>query len=261
MQAPFVRAFRSELLKKRHSLAAWLVVIGAVFVPAIVVGARLLNYDKLPAIYSAAGYWTQHFRICWESVAIFFLPMGAILTTSLVTQIEFKNNAWKLVHTLPLSSATIYFAKLLVVLLMMFQFFVLFNLAIYVSAFIPWLLVSGVPYPEGPVRMLNQVQESTLFFIDCLPIVTLQYLLSVRFKNFLISVGAGFLIWITALGSLSWKFNYIIPFSYVMLNYLKNNTGGRAIIPTFNIHLLALGYASFFTVLGYVLFVTRSEKG
>ena len=32
-----------------------------------------------------------------------FLPLGAILSTSLITQIEYKNNTWKQLHTLPLT--------------------------------------------------------------------------------------------------------------------------------------------------------------
>ena len=39
--------------------------------------------------------------------------------------------------------------------------------------------------------MMLFLKEDALYFIDCLPIVALQYLISLRFKNFLVPVGAG----------------------------------------------------------------------
>ncbi len=231
------------------------------FTPAIVIAARLVRQRQLPEIYSADGFWLQLWISSWESMAIFFLPIGAILATSLVAQIEFKNNTWKQVHALPLSLGTIYFAKLAVVIAMMVQFFVLFNVAIYLSAVIPWLLVPGVPYPHGPIPFRHFLREDLLFFLDCLPIVGAQYLLSVRFKNFLVPVGVGFLAWVGALAALPWKFGYVIPYTYCMLNYLKNSPQGKAIIPDVNFHLLALGYFCLFAMLGFGLFATKSEKG
>lgn len=93
MNGTFFRAFASEWLKRKRSLASWLVVAGSVFTPAIVTVARLTHYGQLPRIYSAEGFWAELWKSSWESMAIFFLPMGAILASSLIAQIEFKNNA------------------------------------------------------------------------------------------------------------------------------------------------------------------------
>jgi hypothetical protein len=194
-------------------------------------------------------------------MAIFFLPMGAVLATSLVTQLEFKNNAWKQIHALPLSLTTIFFSKLAVVILMLGQFFVLFNFAIYVSAVVPSLLVSGVPYPKSPIPLAEFLTDDVFYFLDCLPIVAAQYLLSLRFRNFLVPVGVGLMTWVGALASLSWKFGFAIPYTYPMLHYLKNDGGRKAAIPPVNIHAWALGYFLFFTVIGFCLFVTKREKG
>ena len=261
MSNDFVHSFAAEWLKKKRSLASWLVLAGSLFTPAIVIAARLVRPRQLPQIYSAEGFWLQLWTSSWESMAIFFLPMGAILATSLVAQIEFKNNTWKQVHVLPISRATIFFAKLAVVIVMLVQFFALFNCAMFLSGVIPCLLVRGVPYPSVPIPYRYFLTENLLFFLDCLPIVAAQYLLSVRFKNFLVPVGVGFLAWVGALAALPWKFGYVIPYTYCMLNYLKDAPKGKALIPDANIHLLALGYFAFFALLGFGLFATRPEKG
>jgi lantibiotic transport system permease protein len=261
MSNAFGRAFQSEWLKKKRSLASWLVIAGSFFTPTIVVIARLVNHDQLQRIYSAADFWKELWKSSWESMAIFFLPMGAVLATSLMTQLEFKNNAWKQIHALPLSLTAIFFSKLAVVISMLVQFFVLFNIAIYVSALVPYLLVSGVPYPKAPIPYAEFLTENTFYFIDCLPIVAAQYLLSLRFKNFLVPVGLGLMTWVGALASLSWKFGFAIPYTYPMLNFLKNDGGRKVVIPPVNIHVWATGYFLFFTIIGFCLFVTKREKG
>src|SRR3954462_4987753 len=109
MTIAFLRSFQSEWLKTKRSLAFWMVVIGGFFPPAVIIVARLINYAKLPDIYSADNFWDLLWKNSWESMAIFFLPLGAILSTSLITQIEYKNNTWKQLHTLPLTLTTIFF--------------------------------------------------------------------------------------------------------------------------------------------------------
>lgn len=219
-----------------------------------------MNHDRLPQVYAADGFWTLLWRSSWESMAIFLLPMVAILATSLITQIEYRSNAWKQVHALPLSLASIFFSKLLVIILMIAQFLALFNLGVYLSAVVPWLLVGGVPCPATP-PLRSFLAQDALYFVDCLPIVAAQYLLSLRFKSFLVPIGVGFLAWVGALAALSWRMAYVVPYAYGMLTYLKDAPAGRAIVPTAGVHGFAVGYFVLFTASGYGLFVAKAQKG
>jgi hypothetical protein len=261
MNNNFINSFQSEWLKKKRSLASWIVIIGGFFTPVIIIIARLIQHNKLIPIYTDAHFWKLLWKNSWESMAIFLLPLGVILSTSLITQIEYKNNTWKQLHTLPLKLTTIFFAKFSVILIMMLQFFIFFNIGIYLSALIPYLLISGVPYPKTPIPFDFFLKENALYFIDCLPIIALQYLLSLKFKNFLVSVGVGFVLWVGALASLSWKFGFIIPYTYCTFNYLKDSSGGKVYLPTINIHYFAISYFVIFTVVGYILYITKREKG
>ena len=257
----FFHAFQSEWLKTRRSLALWMVLIGGFFTPTIIIIARLVRYTAVPALYSKEDFWNLLWRNSWESMAIFFLPLGAILSTSLIAQIEYKNNTWKQLHTLPLSYTTIFFAKLAVILSLMAIFFVLFNIGIYLSAIVPYLLISGTPYPTGPIPWQSFLTDDLFYFLECLPIVALQYLLALRFKNFLVPVGLGFLFWVGAIGSVSWRFGYVIPYTYTMFHYLAGAEKTRAITPEISIHLLAAVYFVVITAISYTLYVSRSEKG
>jgi hypothetical protein len=257
----FVHSFQSEWIKRKRSLGSWLIVAGSLFTPVIIIAARLAHHDKLPELYAAANFWTSLWRSSWESMAIFFLPMAAILVTSLITQIEYRNNAWKQVHTLPLSPATLFFSKLAVILVMTVQFFILFDLGVYLSAIVPYLLVRNVPYPIAPLPLGSFLIDTGRYSVACLPIVAAQYLLSLRFKNFLVPVGIGFMTWVGAVAALSWKLGYVVPYAYTMLTYLKDDPKGRTAVPAFQLHWLALGYALLFTMIGYWLFANKLQKG
>ncbi len=261
MTLSFFNSFQSEFLKTKRSLVIWLIVIGAAFSPTIVTVIRLVYYEKLQAVYTDANFWVLHWRNSWESMAIFLLPLGVILATTLIIQLEYKNNTWKQLHTLPLSFPVIFLSKLAVIIFLMLQFFVLFNIGVYFSAIIPWLFVSDVSYPTAPFPHVTFLNENLMYFIDCLPIIALQYLLSLKYKNFLVSIGLGFLIWLSALVTLSWKYCYIIPYSYCMLFFLKESAGSKSAGLDFNIHLLALAYFTAITVVNYILYVTSKEKG
>lgn len=261
MTIPFIHSFQSEMLKIKRSLALWIVIIGGLFTPIIVTVARVIQYKTLPSIYSSDDFWKVLWQNSWESMAIFLLPLGVILTTSLITQIEFKNNTWKQLHTLPLSLTTIFFSKLAVIIVMMLTFFVLFNMGIYLSALVPYLIIAGVPYPKAPMPYGSFLLQDLYYFIDCLPIIALQYLISLKYKNFLVSIGTGFILWVGALASLSWKYGYIIPYTYGMFTYLKGGVVSKAVIPTINIHLLASTYFAGFTIASYILYASKKEKG
>lgn len=261
MTLNFLHSFQSEWLKQKRSLAAWLVIVGAFFTPMIIITARLIHHRQLAVLYAQDDFWMKLWHSSWESMAIFLLPMGVILATSLITQLEYKNNTWKQLHTMPVGFTSIFFSKLLVIIVMVLQFFILFNAGIYLSALIPYLLVSGVPYPEAAIPYQAILREDLFFFIDCLPIIALQYLISLQFKNFLVPVGIGFGLWVASLSALSWKFGYIIPYTYGIYNFLKGQAGGRAATPGVDIHVMAAGYFFVISILSYILYITKKEKG
>ena len=256
----FLRAFRSEWLKRRRSFASTLVLGGSLFTPLIVLGIRLIHYRALPPVYAADAFWQKMWRDCWESMSVFFLPMAAIMATSLVAQIEFKSNAWKQVRTLPISMAVIFTSKLAVILIMMVQFLILFSLGIYASGTIPLLVVPGLPDAKDSFWSLPLLRENALYLIDCLPIIAVQYLMALRSNNALMPIGIGFLAWVGAMAAVSSKFAVWWPYAYTILHYLKEAPKAR-FISAHDSHAPALLFFVVFTIAGYVLFATKRERG
>lgn len=252
---------RSEWLKRKRSFATTLVVGGSLFTPAIVAVVRLLYRRGLPAIYASETFWRGLWSSCWESMAVFFLPMAAILITSLVAQIEFRANAWKQVHAQPVSMAAIFTAKLAVIAILLVQFLALFNAAIYVSGMLPAWILTAVPFPHGSFAALPLWRETSLYFVHCLPIVALQYLIALRAANVLVPIGAGFLAWVGALALVSSRYAVWWPYSYTIIQYVRDKPKGAHLAAYTNLPWIAAACFVVITAISYVLFITKPEKG
>jgi lantibiotic transport system permease protein len=254
-----VAAFKSEWLKKRRSLSVWLVLVGSVFTPLITLLIAIKNRDKLPAQYAAEAFWETYWNQCWQPMSFMLLPLGIVLATSLIAQLEFKNNTWKQVHASPQPLTTIFLSKFAVQLTMLIQLFLLFNLFVYLSALVAPLIFAEVPFPSATLPWGEIAQYNFKIFIDCLPIVALQFLLSLQFKNFLVPVGAGMFIWLLGTLVLSWEYSYLLPYLYPAFDQIVGQGGSVNNIP--DIHLLAIGYFIIFLTTAYIFYIRKADKG
>ncbi|MCD6066148.1 MAG: transporter protein [Bacteroidetes bacterium] len=255
----FIHCFRSEWLKKKNSAASWLMLIGGFFIPLIILIARMTDIDMLYRENTSLHVWEIISNRCWQFMAVFLLPMGVILAGSLITQLEFKNNTWKQVHATPQSLSVLFFAKLSVIVVMMLQFFVLFNIGIYLAGVVPSFLFRGIPYPQESIPFVAMLKLNMEFFIDCLPVIALQYLISLQFRNFLVPVGVGLALLVASMIAVSWKYAYIVPYAYCMLDFMNNRNNPS--VPGTPVHTWAFAYFMVFTGLSYILYIRKKEKG
>jgi lantibiotic transport system permease protein len=256
----FIRSFQSEWLKTRRSLAVWLVVLGSIFIPIIMSIARLMYPDRMGQESSRPDFWETLFSHCWQPMALMLLPLGVILATSLIGQLEFKNNAWKQVHTTPQYLTTIFTAKSAVILVMLLQFFVLFNIGIYGAGVLP-NLIRGMALPTQAFPFYYFLNKTAYFFLDCLPIVALQFLLSIHFKNFLVPLGVGIGLFVGCLIAAEWQYGFIFPYTYVPYNFFTLRGEEMSATQLVNTHLWAAAYALLITSMSLILYLTKKEKG
>jgi hypothetical protein len=257
----FIYSLQSEWLKKKRSLASWLVLVGAFFTPSIVLMSGIKNANKLSSAYMASDFWFKVWHQSWESMSVFLLPFGIILAVGLIAQIEFKNNTWKQLHSTPQRFSTIFFAKFAVILIMLVEAIVLFNAGVYLSAVIPAILFSNLPYPAAPIPYSYFLTANINFFLDCAPILALQYLLSLQFRNFLVPIGTGFAIWFLGVGMLPWEYSYLFPYIHGTIDFLVSSGQYHRKIPPVNIQLLAMIYFVAFTIVSFILYVRKKDKG
>jgi lantibiotic transport system permease protein len=260
MGREFFFSLSSEWLKRKRSYTMPLVAGSALFIPAIIFLARFRRIDALPSLYQAPRFWEGVWLQAWESMAFIILPMAIMMIASLIAQIEYRNNAWKQVHATPQSLGTIFAAKLAVILILVVQLVVWFNVALYLAGILPALIFTRVDAPASPIPFAHFARRDLAFIIDVLPIVAFQYLLALRFRSFVAPLGIGMALWILSVGTMRWKYNYLIPYSYAGIDYLMVEYNRTLVLPA-NTQVIAATCFLAITTAGFVLYAFRSDKG
>jgi len=248
----FINSIRSEWLKTKNSTSSWLCLIGGFFIPIVYLVSAFINHTCINNYNIEVNIWEKYFLQLWRNMLALLLPMGVILASSLITQIEYKNNTWKQLHSTPQSYTTIFFSKFFVIIFMTIKFFVFFDLGIILSGFIPCLIFDG-HLPKNDIPFLFFVKESFKYFLTCLPIIAIQYLVSLKYKNFIVPIGIGILGLIGSLIGLSWKYIFISPYSYSPLLISKANL-------FYNLYVFAFIYFMLLMILSYYLYITKKDK-
>lgn len=251
-------AVSSEWLKRRRSLTTPLVAGSATFVPAIMLAARLRHAENLPVLYASRTFWQDLFVQAWESMALMVLPLASMLIVSLVTQIEDRNHGWKQLQAAPLPLRTIFLAKLTVILALVGLLVFLHGLAILAVGLMPTLLLPELSAPTATFPFAAYCSRSATFLADVLPVVSLQYLLALRFRTFVAPLAIGMALWILSIGLISWQYSYILPYSYPALDYLLVEYQRPLVLPT-DPSTVAIAACLVFTMAAAVSFSSRRD--
>jgi lantibiotic transport system permease protein len=216
--ATFIATTQSEFIKIKRTAAFWLTVIGAAFIPMINLLRLVFKADHFAPVMQKDP-WGIIIMDNWKASTLFLLPMFVILITSLVVQIEFRNNTWKQVYASPRSYADIFFSKFLVIHVLLLFCFVLFNLFIILFSCVANLIKPQYGFFDHavPWRLMLEVMGNIYFSV--IAITAIQYWLSLRFRNFIAPVGIGLALVITGLIIHQWDQLYYYPYMYPAIAY------------------------------------------
>lgn len=253
----FFASLQSEWIKRRKSSINWLILVGGLFIPVIILFDRIISPQSATLTNMSPDGWMEIFTRCWQYMAVFIMPMGIILAASLLTQIEYRNNTWKQVYTSPQSLNTIFWAKHLVLFIILLQYFIVLTFGLFIAGYVPSILNSRIPFPVENFPLVEITKKHFQYILYVLPVLSLQYLLSLQIRNFVISISIGFVLLVASLIAMNWHYGYIIPYSYGALDYLKTDNN---IDPDVNITKWAIGYFIVFTLINYFLFLYRSQS-
>ena len=258
MTLTFISNTRSEILKCRNSAALWLTVGGAAFIPVINTIKCVAKPEYFLPKFQQDPWrtWLDH---NWQIAAGFFLTMYVICVTSLAVQLEFRSNGWKQLFASPRSFADIYFSKVLTIFMIVAGCFVLFNFFLIVSGYVTGVLNAGYEFANRAIPWESLGAMAAKMFISVLSMTAIQYVLSLRFKNFIVPMGIGLALFTTGFMIRQWELIDYYPYMHPFLAYFRNpglpsGSGDDALIHS------AVGC---FVVLvgGYIDMVTWKERG
>lgn len=257
MASSFFINTKTEWLKTKRTAAMWISLLGAGFIPLL----SFLIYTFKPDHFVKALYkdpWGELIFQSWQSASVFLLPMYVILATSLIVQIEYRNNTWKQVYTSPRSYADIYFSKFIVIQAMIICCFILFNIFMIIAGYATSLINSNYHFTEKEIPWRRLCILSARLYISSLAITSIQYWLSLRLKNYIAPLGIGLALLITGIMLLQWEKIYYYPYAYTALTFFRGNN------PEVNTGLnknewFSLGWFIIILLLGFIDSITKKE--
>jgi hypothetical protein len=254
----------SEFYKSRKTLAFW----ASILLPLIICGLitfgfyssseKILNLHQPPMIL-----WLRYISAALNVMGILILPFYVIFMAFSVNNIEHKNDTWKSLFAQPLHKFSIYAAKYIYAVILIFLSLFLFGSLTFAFGHLLHLLVPDYSFNQyNPSLIL--VKFYTKLFLSSLGILSIQFLLSLLWGDFLKPMGIGFIGTIMGIitANVGWKYAYLIPYSHptLVLHSSKSATDLSA-FPIFTQEITtSLIYAAVLFVLGYFIVIKKSIK-
>lgn len=162
--------------------------------------------------------WFQFAGAILGIMGLLLLPMLIIFIAYSVNNVEHKADTWKTLFSLPIPKLSVYAAKYFYAFFLIFfclSLFVLFTLGF---GNLLSLLKPQLKFNEYNIAdILTQIYFK--FFLASLGILSIQFLLSLLFSDFLKPMGIGFVCTITGsiLATNNWEYAYLFPYSHPMM--------------------------------------------
>jgi hypothetical protein len=254
-------SLRSEFYKSKNTLAFWASVLLPVFICGMIFLGAFFNSTKILNMhYPPAVLWMNYAGSSLGIMGMLILPFYVIYMAFSVNNIEHKNDTWKSLFSQPLNRFSIYAAKYLYATLLIFICLFLFFALTYLTAMLLQVLVPAFKFSDYQAAgMLAKLY--TKLFLSALGILSLQFILSLIWADFLKPMGIGFIGLIIGIiaGSKGWEYSYLIPYSHPGLALSVKHSTIEAPLFTQEIYS-SLIYATVLFILGYFIVSKRSIK-
>ncbi len=271
----FILSLRSEFYKNRKTLGFW----GAIVLPVIIVTGIFIgflthsdNLAKTPGML----LWLNYTGVISGLMGNLLLPFLIVFMAYSANSIEHKADTWKTLFTLPISKWSVYAAKYFYTVFLVFMCLFLFCTLLIASGNLLGMLSPDLHFHDYSIASYLFEVYTKLFFAG-LGIVSIQFLLSLVWGDFLKPMGIGFVGIIAGWISFGtqWKYNYLIPYAHpsLALHNLMDNArqvkvkGAPAnAMPHFDIDIftrevwVSLAFAAAVFVAGFFIVQRKSVK-
>jgi len=213
----FLLSLRSEFYKSRKTLGFWAAVLLPVIITLLVfIGFYTQSHkmEKMPGMM----LWMQFSAGILNVMGVLLLPMFVIFITYSVNSIEHKADTWKTLFSLPIGKWSVYSAKFVYALFLVFITMLLFALFTIGFGNLLGILKPELKFAEYHMELVL-LQVYFKLFLSALGILSIQFLLSLLWSDFLKPMGIGFVLFITGVicAGADWKYAYTIPYAHPLL--------------------------------------------
>jgi len=214
--------------------------------------------------------WLQFAGAILAVMGSLLLPMLIIFIAYSVNNIEHKSETWKSLFSLPIAKWSIYSAKYFYAFFLVFLCLALFMLFTLGFGNFLSMLKPELKFNEYHIeKLLAQIYFKLL--LASLGILSIQFLLSLLFRDFLKPMGIGFTLTIAGVifANVGWQYAYLFPYSLPMQTIkelVNNRMNDGPGMPQITVDIftkdifVSLGVAVVVFILGYFIVLKKSVK-
>ncbi|MBE7172585.1 MAG: ABC transporter permease [Williamsia sp.] len=248
-------SLRAELLKTKRTPALYFTGLAALLIPLVFfIDVCTDGMEKENSLDPLNAF----FREGAKGMGVFILPLFVILLCTLLAQIEYRNNTWKQLFASPQTGMQVYSAKFLNMQLLLLLFLLLYNglMLLALAALrvtVPVLELGKYRLDWGSLLHIN-----LNLYASVLAISSIQFWISIRFRNFVVSAGVGIVLWLAAcfiLLELHFTYANLYPYTLPVMSVFERYQPKLS-----SIQLTSVAYAVVFLLLGCLDFSRRSIR-
>ncbi len=208
---------KNEVIKLKGTFAFWLTIISALIIPLLFFTIYLVKHTKLiPAL--GDNPWDKFMVNQVQNAIPALVPMFIVLITSLIIQVEHKSHGIKHLFSLPIPKWSVYFGKLSIVIFSIITTYIYFFLAILFFGILLGMFHSDLGFLDFQPDYMKYIKMLTMSLVGSLGIVGIQFWMSFRFKNFIVSLAIGMTLVIIGLIASQVPESIYFPYSYSVLS-------------------------------------------
>ncbi|KAA3653485.1 MAG: hypothetical protein DWQ04_35235 [Chloroflexi bacterium] len=212
------RAMCTELLKLKRTLALWLAII----LPFVIAVLQFFVIYKNGVNYIDDGesIWFWIFRQTFSFWTLLGLSLFVTLETTLLSNLEHTNGGWKMLFALPVPRGAVYFAKLVVGLVIVVISTLSLSVFILGAGFLLELLKPGMGF-NSAIPWFEVGKIAGIAFVGASLLVALHTWVGMRWGSFVIASGFGIAMTVSGLAVIS--SDYAIYYPWTLTAVSLNN--------------------------------------
>ncbi|RKR81221.1 hypothetical protein BDD43_1366 [Mucilaginibacter gracilis] len=270
MMKGYILSVRSEFYKSRKTLGFWCSIILPFLICLLMFVAFLTHSEKMAKL-PAQILWVSYANVIFGVMGKLLLPIYIIIIGYSVNSIEHRADTWKSLFSLPISKWAVYAAKYTYAVFLVFMCLMLFYLFTIGGGNLLGALKPELKFFEFHMEGFLALIYLKLFLAS-LGILSVQFLLSLIWADFIKPMGIGFLGTITGwiLVGFNWEYSYWIPYAHPVLTtnsiftFNKKPVAPGPLVLSVDMFtkevFVSLALAAVFFILGFFVVQKKSVK-
>ncbi len=219
----------TEWIKNKHTFTPWFLLIGSLLAPFV---CFMIFANRWSLFVPEAGStaWTVFFQTNVSIFSSLLVPVWLILLVALNIYPEQKGNTWKRLFVTPVGKDRLFEGKLIYLCLQVVLTVTGFLVATAVAGVLLQTLHPALVLPLSGLPVISMLATLAGLVVCLIPILTLQYVLSLLTNNVLIPTAIGlFLVIISMILAQGWSYAVYDPYAFPLL--FSWNGSGKTSLP------------------------------